>query len=137
MEKKNVTIVRIHSSKNGTLGVLLVDKMPIGVTGEQDWENNKRNVSCIPTGSYLCYRVKTPKHGNTFEVQNVPGRSAILFHKGNLPLEHSQGCVLVAEQFGYLNGKPAVLASANGYNEFMEKMEGVNTFVLTIIEVKI
>ena len=137
MKKKNVTIVRIHSSKNGTLGVLLVDKMPIGVTGEQDWEDNERNVSCIPTGSYLCYRVNTPKHGNTFEVQNVPGRSAILFHKGNLPLEHSQGCILVAEQFGYLNGEPAVLASAKGYGEFMDEMKEVNTFVLTIIEVKI
>ena len=135
--KRNVTIVRIHSSKHGTLGVLLVDKMPIGVTGEQDWENNKRNVSCIPTGVYLCHKVITPRHGKTFEVQNVPGRSAILFHKGNLPLEHSQGCILVAEQFGYLDGEPAVLASAKGYDEFMKKMEGVNSFVLTIIEVKI
>ena len=44
MEKMKVNIVRIHSSKSGTLGVLLVNGMPIGVTGEQDWEDNKRNV---------------------------------------------------------------------------------------------
>lgn len=137
MEKMKVNIIRIHSSKSGTLGVLLVNGMPIGVTGEQDWENNKRNVSCIPPGSYLCHRVNTPRHGDTFEVQGVPGRSAILFHKGNLPLEHSQGCILVAEQFGYLGGEPAVLASAKGYGEFMSAMAEVNTFVLNIIEVKI
>jgi hypothetical protein len=131
-----VNIIRIHSSKDGTFGVLLVNGMPIGVTGEQDWEDNKRNVSCIPPGQYLCQRVNTPKHGDTFEVTGVPGRSAILFHKGNLPLEHSQGCILVAEQFEPLKGKPAVLSSAKGYGEFMKEMEGVSSFVLTIMEIK-
>ena len=131
-----VNIIRVHSSKAGTFGVLLLDGMPIAVTGEQDWEDNKRSVSCIPPGQYLCKRVNTPIHGDTFEVTCVPGRSAILFHKGNLPLEHSQGCILVAEQFEPLNDKPAVLASAKGYGEFMKKMEGESTFVLNIIEIK-
>lgn len=132
-----INIIRVHSSKVGTFGVLLVNGMPIGVTGEQDWEDNKKNVSCIPNGQYLCKRVNTPKHGDTFEVTGVPGRTSILFHKGNLPLEHSQGCILVAEQFELLNDKPAVLASAKGYGEFMERMKGENTFVLNIIEVKL
>ncbi len=131
-----VNIVRIHSSKAGTFGVLLLDGMPIGVTGERPWENNERNISCIPPGQYLCQRVKAPKHGDTFEIIGVPGRSAILFHKGNLPLEHSQGCVLVAEQFEPLNGVPAVLASGKGYGEFMGKLDGINTFPLVITEVR-
>ena len=131
-----VNIIRVHSSKAGTFGVLLLEGMPIAVTGEQDWEDNKKNVSCIPVGQYLCKRVNTPKHGDTFEVTGVPGRSAILFHKGNLPLEHSQGCILVAEQFEPLDDKPAVLASAKGYGEFMKKMKRENTFVLNIIEIK-
>jgi len=132
-----VDIVRVHSSKKGTFGVLLVEGMPIGVTGEQDWEDNQRNVSCIPVGQYLCKRVTTPIHGNTFEVTGVPGRSAILFHKGNLPLEHSQGCILVAEKFDLLSGEPAVLESAQGYGEFMKAMEGISSFVLNIIEIKV
>ena len=133
----NINIIRIHSSKVGTFGVLLINGMPIGVTGEQDWEDNKKSVSCIPAGQYLCERVNTPLHGDTFEVTAVPGRSAILFHKGNLPLEHSQGCILVAEQFEQLNGKEAVLQSAKGYGEFMEKLVGINNFVLNIIEIKV
>ena len=132
-----IDIIRVHSSKVGTFGVLLLNGMPIGVTGEQDWEDNKKEVSCIPVGQYLCKRVNTPHHGDTFEVTGVPGRSAILFHKGNLPLEHSQGCILVAEQFEQLNGKEAVLASAKGYGEFMDKLVGENNFVLNIIEIKI
>lgn len=132
-----VDIVRVHSSKVGTFGVLLINGMPIGVTGEQDWENNKKGVSCIPVGQYLCQRVNTPIHGDTFEVTGVPGRTSILFHKGNLPLEHSEGCILVAEQFEPLNNKHAVLASAKGYGEFMKIMKGENTFVLNIIEIKL
>jgi hypothetical protein len=132
-----VDIIRVHSSKVGTFGVLRIDGMPIGVTGEQDWEDNKKGVSCIPIGQYLCQRVNTPIHGDTFEVTGVPGRTSILFHKGNLPLEHSEGCILVAEQFELLNNKRAVLASAKGYGEFMGRMEGVSTFVLNIIEIKL
>lgn len=132
-----VDIIRVHSSKVGTFGVLLINGMPIGVTGEQDWENNKKGISCIPAGQYLCKRVNTPHHGDTFEVTGVPGRNAILFHKGNLPLEHSRGCILVAEQFEQLNGKDAVLQSAKGYGEFMGKLVGENTFVLNIIEIKV
>lgn len=131
-----VNIIRIHSSKVGTFGVILIEGMPIGVTGERAWEDNKRNISCIPVGQYLCKRVNTPKHGYTFEVTGVPGRSSILFHKGNLPLEHSQGCILVAEQFEPLKGKAAVLSSAKGYGEFMNKMKGTSSFTLTIVEVK-
>ena len=132
-----VDIIRIHSSKVGTFGVLNVEGMPIAVTGEQDWEDNLRNVSCIPVGQYLCKRVNSPKFGNTFEVLEVPGRSHILFHSGNLPLEDSKGCILVAEQFEPLNDKPAVLSSRKGYGEFMGKLKGINTFVLNIVEIKI
>ena len=132
-----VDIIRVHSSKAGTFGVLLINGMPIGVTGEQDWEDNKKEISCIPTGQYWCKRVDTPKHGDTFEVTGVLGRSAILFHKGNLPLEHSQGCILVAEQFESLKGKQAVLASAKGYGEFMDKLKGEDNFILNIIEIKL
>lgn len=132
-----VDIIRVHSSRAGTFGVLNIEGMPIAVTGEQDWEENKRNVSCIPAGQYLCKRVDSPKFGDTFEVLDVPGRTYILFHSGNLPLEDSQGCILVAEQFEPLNGKPAVLSSRKGYGEFMERLKGINTFVLNIIEIKI
>jgi len=132
-----VDIIRIHSSKEGTFGVLNINGMPIAVTGEQDWEDNKRNVSCIPPGLYLCKRINSPKFGDTFEITNVPARSHILFHSGNLPLKDSLGCVLVAEQFEPLGGKPAVVASRKGYKEFMTRLKGVDTFPLNIIEIKI
>jgi len=61
----------------------------------------------------------------------VEGRSHILFHKGNTE-EDTQGCILIAEQFGYLNGKVAVLSSKAGFNEFMFKMTGIDAFLLII-----
>lgn len=62
---------------------------------------------------------------------NVPDRNDILFHIANT-VKDLKGCIGIAEEFGVLNGKPAVLASGRGYAEFMEKLHGTNKFILEI-----
>ena len=55
---------------------------------------NQTNISCIPEGKYKVLRIYSPKFGNCFHVQDVPGRSAILIHRGNYTKD-TMGCILV------------------------------------------
>lgn len=135
METK-LTIVRVSTLNEGTFGVMLFDGKPFAVTGERPWLDNKESVSCIPVGMYLCKRYESAKYPDTFEIMNVPKRTYVLFHKGNFPLKDSEGCILVAEKFEEVNGKVAVLESGHGFKEFIDKLKGVCTFILQVVEIK-
>ena len=124
---------RIALTKYGTFGVLLYSGIPFAVTLEREWNGNQRNISCIPAGIYTCKRITSPTFGETFEVTDVPGRSHILFHKGNLQ-DDSHGCILVGEQYGDLRGNPGVLASRKGFSEFLKKLTDTELFQLNITE---
>lgn len=139
-----LTLKRIASLDAGTFGVLLADGVPFALTLERPWRDNRVGESCIPAGVYLAARCRTlahygyadsPKFGDTFEVTDVPGRSLILFHKGNLA-DDTQGCILVGEQFEMVNGQPGVAASAKGFTEFLALTQGVDRFAMTITEDK-
>ena len=128
---KKLTLKRIAENEDGTFGVLIDGDTPFALTLERNWLSNKPNESCIPAGKYVCKRIISPRFGETFEITNVPGRSHILFHTGNLE-EHSKGCILIGEEFGYLNGKVAVLSSRKGFKEFMDRLNGLSSFEIEI-----
>ena len=128
---------RISMTDKGVFGVLIdEDNIPFVLTLERPWINNQKGVSCIPSGTYECQRVNTPKHGEVFQVINVPDRDSILIHKGNID-EDSQGCILVGENFAYniKNGQPGVSSSGAAFDEFMGKLKGQSKFTLRIVEV--
>ena len=127
----DLKLKRVIDNKDATFGVLINGDTPFAVTLEPAWEDNKKGISCIPSGPYNCKRVKSPKFGDTFEILDVEERTHILFHKGNSE-RNTQGCVLIAEEFGKLNGKAAVLASGRGFAEFMSILKEVDEFELTI-----
>jgi hypothetical protein len=122
---------RIGASTRATFGVLILDGIPFALTLERPWLNNQTGISCIPPGVYVCKRVQSPKFGNTFEVTNVPGRTHILFHKGNIT-DDTHGCIIVGEEFAVQNGQPSVASSVRGFSEFLDKYKSVNEFVLTV-----
>jgi len=62
-------------------------------TIELPWRNNKRNISCIPEGSYRLISRIHPKHGKQMQVVNVPQREGILIHPANFALRELQGCI--------------------------------------------
>lgn len=127
-----LVIVRDAYVDDGTFGTLRVlGRAPFALTLEREWADNEPRKSCIPAGVYQCRRVNSPKFGDTFEVQAVPGRSHILFHAGNLS-DDSLGCILVGEQFEFVNGKPGIVASRQGFGEFLRVTQGVDTFTLLI-----
>ena len=130
----NITLKRISANLDSTFGVLIKDNTPFAVTLERPWLDNKADISCISSSNYVCERVNSPKFGETFEVKGVLGRSHVLFHAGNT--EHdTHGCILVAEEFGKINGKGAVLDSKKGFNEFLSLLKGIDEFQLIIVEV--
>jgi len=129
--QKTMILKRVAATADGTFGVLIDGDTPFAVTLEREWQGNRAEVSCIPAGVYACKRVASPRFGDTFEVTGVPGRSHILFHSGNTE-DDSKGCILVAEQFGNINGKTAVQVSREGFAEFLARLMGVDEFVVEI-----
>ena len=88
-------------------------------TLENPWKNNGPCVSCIPEGEYTCRPHNGTKYRDTWEVKDVEGRSAILFHAGNTEPD-TKGCILPGSFIGNLGGERAVLSS----RQAMEKLRG-------------
>ena len=125
-------IIRIDKSEDGVFGVLTLNGHTVCLTLERPWLDNKPDISCIPPDIYLCKRVDSPAHGDTFKILNVPARSDILFHVGN-KVDESSGCILLGSEYGELEDQRAVLSSGKAFSKFMTLMEGVDAFPLQII----
>jgi hypothetical protein len=133
--RRQLKLIRVAQSPHGTQGVLRgADNVCFALCLERQWDNNKQDVSRIPAGDYICRRVQSPKFGETFEIcEVIGGRTLIRFHWGTF-LEHTLGCVLVGEEFGVHEGRPALLSSRRGFAEFLRRYEGVDEFPLSIVE---
>ncbi len=142
----SLKLIRLSYTNYGTFGVLIgLEDIPFAVTLERPWKNNEPSRgdvpgSCIPVGRYRCLRCRvspdygfkdSPKFGDTFQVYQVPRRTTILFHKGNLD-DDTRGCILVGEQFEPIYNKPGIAASAKGFDEFLRLTAPVNEFWLSI-----
>lgn len=131
MTERYFTLHRVSYLEMETFGVFMDGMLPFAVTLERPWLNNQKSISCIPAGFYTCRRVASPKFGNTFEVTNVPGRSGILFHKGNLS-DDTHGCIILGEYFDPLGERNAVLSSGKAFSEFLKRTVNINEFELYI-----
>ena len=92
--RNEVILRRIAGSCDGVFGAMIEDDHVIVSTLERPNIYNIKDYSCIPEGSYICKRIDSPSHGNTFEVIDVPGRTDIQFHIGNT-INDTKGCMLV------------------------------------------
>lgn len=130
-------LLRAHGTQDGVFGC-----MGPWTTVEEEDLQNKRNVSCIPVGAYVCRRTFYNRGGyETFEVTDVPDRSDILFHILNTE-EDTEGCIGVTSRLGILKvndedgrgkvHKLAGLASRKAFKAFMEKWKGVDEFILIV-----
>ena len=94
----NLLLIRDTFSKKSTIGELFLNGERICDTLENSWQDNQRNISCIPEGVYPV-RLRLPRESGTRDylhllVQEVPNRDWILFHRGNTAKDTS-GCILV------------------------------------------
>lgn len=86
----------------------------------------------IPAGTYavkLMAAADNPRHGPSWEVQDVPERTDILFHAGN-DADDSEGCILV----GYGFQGRAITFSAEAYRRFRQFLAARRAFHLTVVD---
>jgi hypothetical protein len=133
--KPIVELIRLEENDQfGTFGVLRIQKEVFCVTLEPADLLNAPQTSSIPAQQYLIKRHNSPKFGETFQVMDVPGRSAVLIHAGNV-VGNTQGCIILGQFFGKLKEGRAVLNSGATFQAFMEAMAGYEVGHLTIKEV--
>jgi len=128
-----VELLRLETGQAGTFGVLRIAKTVFCSTLEPPDQLNAKNISCIPTGQYICRRHSSPRFGETFQVDSVPWRSNILFHAGNVSSD-TNGCIILGQYPGKLRGDRAVLNSGDTFKAFMLLLVGQDEFHLTISE---
>ncbi len=129
-----VEVVRVEESfDHGTFGYMKIQKKVFCVTLEPADLLNRQNVSSIPAQQYICKRIISPKYKLCFEITNVPGRSHVLIHPGNID-DHTEGCIIVGQYWGKLGENRSVNNSGNTYKRFMERMRGYDLFHLTVSE---
>lgn len=103
-------LIRNFEGNIQTLGTMVVfddfTKVYECKTLELPWKENKRNISCIPKGSYIVRKRKAEESPSRaydhFMVQDVPNRSYILWHAGNYNTD-IKGCILMGQYYLDLN----------------------------------
>ena len=100
-------------------------------TLELPWNDNKKQISCIPKGEYNVEKRQSTKYKNHFHVLDVPNRSYILIHQGNYNW-HTKGCILVGKTLTDINNDG--LRDVTGSVATMNKLNDIlpNYFKLQI-----
>lgn len=136
---KKIWLIRNVTSDQGTEGFIITTEGFNCKTLELPWRNNKKSISCIPAGEYTVVLRESPKYGRIYWVTNVQDRSWILIHSGNYAGDinkgfktHVQGCILLGQNFGFLENQRAILNSRITLTKFMNFMNYEN-FKLHII----
>lgn len=102
-----VLLERGPSTDEGTFGKLTVGKFEC-TTGELPDRHNFPDISCIPTGVYVCTLAPSLRFKRKlYHVQEVPKRQGILIHSGNLCgnveagyVSQVEGCILLGSHVG-------------------------------------
>ena len=131
----SVTMTRQKFFPSCTLGFLHIQTTNLVwrcKTLELPWLDNTPGISCIPKGNYTCRRVKSSKFGETFQVCDVPNRQGILFHAGNSAPKDTRGCILLGVGAEVSGGNAYLLSSRPAMKTFMQMLEGVESFDITI-----
>lgn len=137
-----LTLYRLHQDEHATFGQIEdAERNVLCVTLERPWVDANHdglsdpNVSCIPSGSFTATRYHSPHFGyDVFSLSGVPGRGNIELHRGNT-VHDSKGCILLGTRIGDVNGERGITGSAQAFERFMDRMAGVNTFTLTVVDV--
>ena len=99
-------LIRLNKNDKQTLGRFFIfDGLDIifeCCTLELPWNENKRNISCIPTGEYKVKIRESEKYGLHYQVENVMMRDYILIHPANY-YKQLRGCIAVGKAFYDIN----------------------------------
>jgi hypothetical protein len=119
----SLEIIRIEENfEFGTFGVLRINKEFFCLTLEPPDQFNQKNISSIPAQHYQIRWHESPRHGKTYIVENVPGRSLILFHKGNW-VRDTEGCIILGSTLLKLQNEVSRGGIGNSGNTFRDFMD--------------
>jgi len=124
-----IYLIRKSTSKFGTFGFLIFEDFR-AFTCEPPSKNNQPRLSCIPKGEYEIIYYYSPHFGWVYTVKDVPNRSFILTHTGNVGGDtelglktDTLGCIVIGKYIGKVFGQTAVCLSRPTFRRFMEKAE--------------
>jgi hypothetical protein len=136
---KEMILTRLVDNGKQTVGMMTfitLHRKELFTTLEPPWLNNLVNKSCIPPGDYVCSIRRSEKYGKHLIVEDVQGRSEILFHHGNYR-KNSKGCILVGEKFRHIDGDNQIdiTNSKNSMKRLMRYIENGDKINLKISDV--
>ena len=130
-----ITIKRHATLPDCTLGVMLIDGIPMFPTIERPWKGNEPYVSCIPQGTYELEWVDTQTAGNRngrgLGIKKVPGRTLIRIHVANTAKD-VQGCIGVGMQFYKFKKGYGVSGSRQAFRKLLDIMADKDDVTLSV-----
>ena len=136
---------RTGSTDEGTFGTLTLGDGQQLYTTELPWRDNATQVSCIPKGVYRCEAINSPRFGRVYQVIAVPGRSAILIHKGNYGGDKAKGwssdllgCIAPAMKIGQLPRRSDGLSQRAGISsgDALDRLHAWGCFLPFELEIR-
>ena len=131
-------LVRVGIYPVGAFGVLVWQRKPTGLlTLEPTYPLDQLHPDGpqfvkIPAGRYRCERTVYFRGGyDTYEVTGVLGHSRLLFHAGNVERD-TEGCILVGQRIGLVDGVLGLLNSRLGFAELIQLLDGREAFDLLV-----
>ena len=134
MTLPKLTITRLFKNTVCTLGYLAKLNSFISFTLEPAWKNNKKAISSIPAGTYLCTPHNGSKYKGTWIVNGVPNRSGVVFHVGNRYAD-TKGCFLLGRNFKKDNNEYILLDSKLAMDDMREMLKNCDRFYLEVKDV--
>lgn len=135
---RTLTLTRFCWLDAGVLGELRVDGATM-FTLEPPWRFNAPYESCVPNGDYELVRFSGPRWPNTWELKDVPGRSAILIHPANYVVHPRtgrhllMGCIAPGESWQIAAGaQPRVWSSRAAFDRLRDALASADRHELRI-----
>ena len=133
-----IEIFRLEYEENQTLGECAITKngkdIFLSKSLERADNNNQRNISCIPSGEYLCVLEYSNRFDcDLWEIKGVPNRSECKFHSANY-WHDLNGCIALGTKYVDIDndGFRDVLNSKNTMKKFHKVLEGLKEVQLIV-----
>lgn len=138
LKMRKVTLQRTNDDGTQTVGILSTDNFQCR-TLELPFLDNQHNISCIPSGVYICkwsqsnrLSLKLGRPVFTYEVLNVPNRTGIRCHSSSF-VSDLRGCISLGSDYQDIDGDGHLdlinsRITVNRFNELLNKED----FELTI-----
>ena len=138
---RRVVLLRNVRDNVQTLGNLLVydqhGKLLFSCKSlERPWEDNQRNVSCVPSGRYeLVFEWSNRFQQNLWELKGVPNRSECKIHSANFWFQLN-GCIATGDMHVHINddGAKDVRNSKDRLRAFHRAMHPETKAIIDVID---